>query len=49
MKKKDTTYPQSAGKVLTYRILKKADMAFSRQRRTMEDKYGMPHGTFTMS
>ena len=33
---------------LTVKTLKKADRIFYRQRRGMEDNYGMPHGTFTL-
>ena len=39
--------PLSAAHELTANALKKADRAFYRQRRTMEDSYGMPHGTFS--
>jgi hypothetical protein len=39
--------PLSAAHELTATTLKKADRAFYRQRRTMEDSYGMPHGTFS--
>lgn len=38
----------SAVQAVTYKTIKKADRVFYRQRRTMEDKYGMPHGTFTI-
>ena len=38
---------QSAAHVLSVKILKKADKIFYRQRRSMEDNYRMPHGTFT--
>ena len=37
----------SAAHELTATALTKADRAFYRQRRTMEDSYGMPHGTFS--
>ena len=39
--------PLSAASALSATVLKKADHAFYRQRRTMEDSYGMPHGTFS--
>lgn len=38
--------PLSAAHALAVCVLKKADRVFYRQRRTMEDSYGMPHGTF---
>lgn len=47
MKKKYDLAPLSAAHALTVSTLKKADRAFYRQRRTMEDSYGMPHGTFS--
>ena len=47
MKKKYVLDPQSAAYALTALVLKKADHVFYRQRRMMEDSYGMPHGTFT--
>ena len=47
MKKKIVMDYQSAAHVLTEKILKKADKIFYRQRRSMEDNYRMPHGTFT--
>lgn len=37
---------QAAAHELTVKTLKKADKAFYRQRRTMEDTFGMPHGIF---
>ena len=37
----------SAAHALAANVLKKADRVFCRQRRTMEDCYGMPHGTFS--
>ena len=37
----------SAAHTLAARVLKKADHVFYRQRRTMEDSYGMTHGTFS--
>ena len=37
---------QSAAHKLTVMTLKKADKVFYRQRRTMEDTFGMPHGIF---
>ncbi len=39
--------PLSAAHALTARTLTKADDIFYRQRRTMEDSYGLPHGTFS--
>ena len=39
--------PLSAAHALAAYVLKKADNVFYRQRRTMEDCYGMPHGTFS--
>lgn len=45
MKKTNNLDPQSAAYKLTETTLKKADHAFYRQRRTMEDSYGLPHGT----
>lgn len=47
MEKKIVQDHQSAAHVLTEKILKKADKIFYRQRRYMEDNYGMPRGTFT--
>ena len=47
MKKKTVLDPLSVAHALTAKTLKKADSVFYRQRRTMEDCYGMPHGTFT--
>lgn len=47
MKKKCLLDPLSAAHELTARTLEKADRVFYRQRRTMEDSYGMPHGTFS--
>ena len=47
MKKKYVLDPLSAAHALAAKTLKKADNAFYRQRRAMEDSYGMPHGTFT--
>lgn len=46
MQKKYDMDPQSAAHALTVKILKKADRIFYRQRRSMEDNYGIPHGTF---
>lgn len=40
-------YPLLAAHALTVAVLKKADRALYRQRRTMEDTFGMPHGTFS--
>ena len=39
-------YPLLAAHALTVAVQKKADRAFYRQRPTMEDTFGMPHGTF---
>ena len=39
--------PLSAASALSATVLKKADRVFCRQRRTMEDSYSMPHGTFS--
>lgn len=47
MKKNFILDPLLAAHALTVKVLKKADHAFYRQRRTMEDSYGMPHGTFS--
>lgn len=47
MKNKYVLDPLSAAYELTVKTLKKADRAFPRQRRTMEDSLGMPHGTFS--
>lgn len=47
MKERFVMDHQSASHELTEKILKLADKIFYRQRRTMEDSYGMPHGTFT--
>ena len=47
MKKRFVSDPLSAAHALAVNVLKKADHAFYRQRRTMEDSYGMPHGTFS--
>jgi hypothetical protein len=46
MKKKYVLDPLSAAHALAVKTLKKADRAFYRQRRSMEDSYSMPHGTF---
>ncbi len=46
MKKQFVLDPLSAAHALTVDVLKKADRAFYRQRRTMEDGFCMPHGTF---
>lgn len=37
----------SAAHALAVKTLKKADDVFYRQRRTMEDSYSLPHGTFS--
>ena len=37
---------QAAAHELTVKALKKADNLFYRQRRAMEDTFGMPHGVF---
>ena len=47
MKKNFVLDPLSAAHELTARTLAKADRVFYRQRRTMEDSYGLPHGTFS--
>ncbi|MBQ7664556.1 MAG: hypothetical protein IJS43_04960 [Bacteroidaceae bacterium] len=47
MKKKYVLDPLTAAYMLSAKVLKKADHVFYRQRRTMEDSYGMPHGTFS--
>ena len=47
MKNKFVLAPLSAAHALAVNVLKKADHAFYRQRRTMEDSYGMTHGTFS--
>ena len=47
MRNKYVLDPLSAAQELAAKTLKKADRIFYRQRRTMEDSYGMPHGTFT--
>ena len=47
MKDKFVLDPLSAAHALTVKTLKKADRAFPRQRRTMEDTLSMPHGTFS--
>ena len=46
MKRKFVLDTLAAAHTLAARTLKKADRVFYRQRRTMEDLYGMPHGTF---
>ena len=46
MRNKYVLDPLSAAHALAVKVLKKADRAFYRQRRTMEDSYSMPHGTF---
>ena len=47
MKKKHVLDPLAAAHALAVNTLMKADRAFYRQRRIMEDSYGMPHGTFS--
>ena len=47
MNKKYVLDSLSAAHALSANVLKKADRVFYRQRRTMEDSYGMPHGTFS--
>lgn len=47
MKRKIISNAVSAAHELTIITLKKVDRIFYRQRRNMEDSYGMPHGTFT--
>ena len=46
MRNKYVLDPLSAAHALAVKVLKKAHRAFYRQRRTMEDSYSMPHGTF---
>ncbi len=47
MVKKIVNEQEASAHALTVEILKKADEVFYRQRRNMEDYYGLPHGTFT--
>jgi hypothetical protein len=47
MKKQFVLDPLSSAHALTVDVLKKADRAFYRQRRTMEDGFSLPHGTFS--
>jgi len=47
MVKKIVMDQEASAHTLTVEILKKADKVFYRQRRYMEDTYGLPHGTFT--
>lgn len=47
MKKKHVLDPLPAAYELAALTLKKADDVFYRQRRTMEDSYSLPHGTFS--
>jgi len=47
MKNKYVLEPLSAAHALAVKVLKKADRVFYRQRRTMENSYSMPHGTFS--
>ena len=47
MQNKYVLDPLAAAHELAARTLRKADRIFYRQRRTMEDSYSMPHGTFT--
>jgi hypothetical protein len=47
MVKKIVNEQEASAHTLTVEILKKADEVFYRQRRNMEDSYGLPHGTFT--
>ena len=44
MNKKYVLDSLSAAHALAANVLKKADRVFYRQRRTMEDSYGMPEG-----
>ena len=46
MKKKYVLDHLSAAHALAVLTLKSADRTFYRQRRTMEDTFGMPHGIF---
>ena len=43
----DSVKVRRTGEVKEKLSLEKADRVFYRQRRTMEDSYGMPHGTFS--
>ena len=47
MKKNFVLDTLSAAHVLAVKTLKKADDVFYRQRRTKEDGYSLPHGTFS--
>lgn len=47
MKNKYVLDSLSAAKLLTDMTLGKADDVFYRQRRVMEDHYGLPHGVFS--
>ena len=47
MRNKYVLDPLSAAHALAVKVLKKADRAFYRQRRTMEDGFSLPHGTFS--
>ena len=47
MKNKFVLDTLPAAQALAVKTLKKADRVFYRQRRTMEDGYGMPHGTLS--
>ena len=46
MKNNKDLASQSAAHELAVKTLKKADNLFYRQRRAMEDIFGMPHGVF---
>ena len=47
MKNKFVLDTLPAAHALAVDVLKKADRVFYRQRRIMEDSYGMPHGTLS--
>ncbi len=47
MKNKFVLDTLPAAQALAVKTLMKADRVFYRQRRTMEDSYGMPHGTLS--
>ena len=47
MKSKFVLDTLPAAHALAVEVLKKADRVFYRQRRIMEDSYGMPHGTLS--
>lgn len=47
MKSKFVLDTLPAAHALAVDVLRKADRVFYRQRRIMEDSYGMPHGTLS--